>query len=87
MNPTFMIPFIAGEVLVAVLSYYVTELGFINKTCIAIPWVTPPVLGGFLATAGDFRAAIWVVIEIVILTVIWTPFVMIDNKMNAGEAE
>ena len=87
MNPVFMIPFIAGEVLVAVLSYYVTELGLIGKTCIAVPWVTTPVIGAFLATGGDFRAAIWVVIEIVILTAIWTPFIMMNDKMTAGEAE
>ena len=41
----------------------------------------------FLATGGDFRAAIWVVIEIVILTAIWTPFVMMNDKMTAAEAE
>ena len=83
MNPVFMISFIAREVL----SYYVTELGLISKTCIAVPWVTTPVIGAFLATGGDFRAAILVVIEIVILTTIWTPFIMMNDKMTAGETE
>lgn len=56
--------------------------------------VTTPILEplslenvALFATGGDFRAAILVVIEIVILTTIWTPFIMMNDKMTAGEAE
>ena len=59
----------------------------LRRPCIQTPWVTPPILIGFLCTGGDIRGAIWNVIGIVILVVLWTPFVMMNDRIEARNAE
>lgn len=86
MNPIYAIPFIVGPIILAVSTYFLMEAGFVRRGCIDTPWVTPPILIGFLCTGGDFRGAIWNVIEIVILVVIWSPFVMMNDKLEAKQA-
>ena len=85
MNPVFAIPFVVGPVVLGVVSYFLVAAGIVGKTCIIAPWVTPPVLGAFLITGGDIRAAIWNVVEIVLLTVMWAPFVMMSDRMSGQE--
>ena len=57
----------------------------VRRCCISAPWVTPPILIGFLATGGDIRGAIWNVVAIALLTVLWTPFIMMNDKLEAGQ--
>lgn len=83
MNPTYMIPFVAGPTVLAGVSYLCMQFNIIERVCISVPWVTPPVLMAFLATAGGFKGAIFQVISIVFLAILWTPFVMLSNKQNA----
>lgn len=87
MNPVFAIPFVVGPTVLAVATYYLMQLEIIGKICISAPWVTPPVLLQFLATGGNIPAAIWGIIEIVLLTLLWTPFVMLAYKMEKNNAE
>lgn len=82
MNPVYMIPFILGPVILATLSYILMQLNIIERVCLSAPWVTPPVLYPFLATGGGIKSAIYQIVEIVFLVVLWTPFVMISNKQN-----
>jgi len=86
MNVVYAIPFICGPIILVVITYYLMEAGLIRRTCIEAPWVTPPILYGFLATGGDVKGAIWNAIELVLLTVIWTPFVMVNDKVEARQA-
>ena len=85
MNVIYMFPFIFGPVILGIISYYLMELGMVRRCCISAPWVTPPILIGFLATGGDIRGAIWNVVAIVLLTVLWTPFIMMNDKLEAGQ--
>ncbi len=82
MNPIYMIPFIVGPVLLTLFTYLLMQFNIIGRYCLNVPWVSPPVLYAFLATGGSFSAAIWNVIEIIFVTIVWTPFVMISNKQN-----
>jgi PTS system cellobiose-specific IIC component len=85
MNVIYMFPFIFGPVILGIITYYLMELGMIRRCCISAPWVTPPILIGFLATGGDIRGAIWNVVAIGLLTVLWTPFIMMADKLEAGQ--
>ena len=88
LNPVYMIPFILGPVILGVLSWVLMDMGILGRCVVGAPWVTPPILIGFLSTGGQFFAAIWNAIELVLLTIWWAPFVMISNKVNAAnEAE
>ncbi len=84
LNPILAIPFIVGPMVLGVLTYLLMEAGVIRRICADVPWVTPPVIIGFLATGGDWKGAVWNVIEIAILTVIWTPFVIASSRMEAS---
>lgn len=84
MNMVLAIPFILGPIILGVITFYLMEGGIIRRPCIEAPWVTPPILIGFLCTGGDIKGAIWNVIEIVLLTVLWTPFVMMNDRVEAG---
>lgn len=58
-------------------------MGFINHVVVQIPWTTPPVISGFLATAGDWRAAFLQIIIIAVSVFIYLPFLRIDEKVTA----
>lgn len=83
MNPIYMLPFILGPVVLSTVTYLLMQWNIIERGCLTIPWVTPPILSAFLVTGGGFRAAIYQVIEIVFLVLLWTPFVLMSNKQNA----
>lgn len=86
-NPIYMIPFVMGPVICLVISYYLMLTNIIERVCLSAPWVTPPILKQFFATGGGIRAAIWAAVEIVLLTAIWIPFVLISNKQNENAVE
>ena len=52
-----------------------------------VPWTTPVLLSGWLATAGDFRAVIWQVIEIAVSMAIYLPFMKISERAQAKQLE
>ncbi|WP_373139969.1 PTS sugar transporter subunit IIC [Beduini massiliensis] len=83
MNPIYMLPFIVGPVVLSITTYLLMDFNIIERGCLSIPWVTPPLLSGFLVTGGGFRATIYQAIGIVFLVLLWTPFVLMSNKQNA----
>ncbi|WP_086348251.1 PTS sugar transporter subunit IIC [Candidatus Enterococcus clewellii] len=83
-NPVYAIPFCIVPMVSTLLAYFATSLSLVTPTYILIPWVTPPVLSGYLATAGDFRAAILQIVIIVVGTLIYMPFVIVSNKMETN---
>ena len=82
MNPIYMWPFIIGPIVCDIIGYMAVKLSLVEVPAISIPWVTPPVLSMFLGTGGGIRATILQVLLIALLAAIWTPFVMMSNKMN-----
>lgn len=79
-NPMYAIPFILTPMVGTVIAYLSTQLGLVRPTYILIPWVTPPVLSGYLATSGDIRASIMQLIIIVVGVFIYAPFVIASNR-------
>lgn len=82
LNMVLAIPFVLGPIVLGVLTYFIMEAGLIRRPCIDAPWVTPPIICGFLCTGGDFKAVIWNVIEIVGLSALWTPFVLMNDRVS-----
>ena len=81
-NFALIIPFVLAPIFSLVVAYYATTLGFINHVVVQIPWTTPPILSGYLATGGDWRAALLQVIIITISVFIYLPFLRVDEKVN-----
>jgi PTS system cellobiose-specific IIC component len=74
LNPIFMIPYILSALTLTAATYLLMAANFISKPVINIPWTTPPIIGHFLATNGDWRAAVWGVISILLAMCIYYPF-------------
>lgn len=82
MNPVYMVPFLFGPVIITIISYLLMQYNIIERGCLNVPWVTPPILFQFLATGGGIKAAIFAVVEIVLITLFYIPFVMISNAQQ-----
>lgn len=81
-NPVYAIPFCIVPMVSTIVAYIATSLQLVSPTYILVPWVTPPIISGYLATAGDFRAALLQIVIIVIGTLIYMPFVLFSNKVK-----
>lgn len=76
LNPIMFIPFIIVPMVLVTTAYIATAVGIVPAATFMPPWVTPPIIGGFLATksiAGGILAAVNLLISILI----YLPFVKI----------
>lgn len=85
-NPIYAIPFCIVPICSTLIAYFATALGLVGYTMVPIPWVTPPLLSGFLST-GDIRGAIVQLVIIVVGVAIYAPFVIVSNKVAEKEAK
>ena len=74
LNPVFMVPYILNALLLTAGSYLLMSLNLIHRPFVNVPWTTPPIIGHYLVTGGDWRAAVWGAISIVIAMAIYYPF-------------
>ena len=86
-NYALVIPFIAVPAMGITVSYVATALGLMNPCVVQVPWTTPPLVSGFLATAGDWRAVVVQAIIIVLGVLIYLPFMKISEKVQAKMME
>lgn len=83
LNPTFFIPFVINQPILALVGYIATSIGFAGPIVNQVPWTTPPILSAFLATNGSVGAAITALINLVICVLIYAPFVIMANRAEA----
>src|SRR3954464_6754729 len=74
LNPIFMIPYIINALLLTASTYLLMHWGLINKPFVNVPGTTPPIIGHYLVSGGDWRAAVWGVLSIVIAMLVYLPF-------------
>ena len=87
MNPLMLIPFVLSPVVVITITYWSMKLGLVSRLAgIAIPWTTPPVLGGALATASISGGVIQV-ISMVLTFFIYYPFFKIMDAQKLKEEQ
>ena len=82
LNPLYLIPFLLAPTVGAIVAYVATVLGIVPPVYVAVPWVLPTGLYAFFATGGSIMAALIALLNLFIAFVIWTPFVLIANKMK-----
>lgn len=80
LNFVFIIPFIFVPLILVVVSYLATSIGLVNATVAQVPWATPPILSGWLATGGDWRAIVLQLVNIGITIACYIPFVRIADN-------
>ena len=85
-NITMIIPFVLLPAIGIIMGYAATALNFMNECVVYIPWTTPPLLSGYLATGGDFRAVIVQIIIIAVGVLLYLPFVKINDRVLSKAA-
>lgn len=87
LSPIFFIPFIIAPVVLTIVAYVFTAIGIVPLTTVMVPWTTPPVLGGYLATGGSFMGGALAIINLAIAFVIYLPFVLIAERIDLNKQE
>ena len=74
LNPVFMIPYVLTALMLTALTYLLMQWSLIARPFVNVPWTTPPIVGHYLVTGGDWRAAVWGLVSIVLAMAVYLPF-------------
>jgi PTS system cellobiose-specific IIC component len=74
LNPIFMIPYILNALILTSTTYLLMSWSVISRPFVNVPWTTPPIVGHYLVTGGDWKAAAWGVLSIAIAMAVYFPF-------------
>ena len=86
LNPILGIPFVLTPIVLEIVGYILTVIGFCPVACLTVPWTCPPLIFGFLATGANIMGAVTQVILIAISVVIYTPFLISYEKYQNKQA-
>jgi PTS system, lactose/cellobiose family IIC component len=84
-NIVYAIPFCIVPVVSTIIGYVATLIGFASPTYVHIPWVTPPLISGYLASGGDIKVSIVQAVVLIVGTLIYMPFVIVSNNMKKND--
>lgn len=74
LNPIFMVPYILNALLLTSGTYLLMHWNIIQKPFVNVPWTTPPIIGHYLVSGGDWRAALWGALSIALAMMVYWPF-------------
>ena len=91
LNPIFMIPYVMNALILTTGSFLLMDWGVIQKPFVGVPWTTPPIIGHYLVSGGDWKAAVWGAVSILIAMAVYYPFAKAAERQRlqaetAGEA-
>jgi len=85
LNPMFMVPYILNALLLTAGTYLLMDWNLIRRPLVNVPWTTPPILGHFVMTGGDWRAAVWGVVSIFIAMGVYWPFAKAAERQRLAK--
>lgn len=85
LNPVFMVPYILNAMVLTTATYLLMQWNIIHRPFVNVPWTTPPIIGHYLVTGGDWRAAVWGAISIPIAMAIYYPFAKAAERQRLRE--
>ena len=83
---TFGIPFVLTSIVLEIVGYVLTVIGFCPVACLTVPWTCPSLIFGFLATGANIMGAVTQAILIAISVVIYTLFLISYEKYQNKQA-
>jgi PTS system cellobiose-specific IIC component len=91
LNPIFMIPYILNALILTSGTYLLMHWGVIHKPYVNVPWTTPPIIGQYLVSGMDWKAAVWGAVSILIAMAVYFPFAKAAERQRlsaeaAGQA-
>lgn len=82
LNPVLAVPFVAAPLAATVISYFAVALELVPRTITVIPWATPPIISGLLATGGAWQAVVLQLVNIAVSILIYLPFVRMADRVE-----
>ncbi|KAB2662134.1 MAG: PTS sugar transporter subunit IIC [Verrucomicrobia bacterium] len=86
LNPIFMVPYVLNAMILTAGSYLLMHWNLIRRPFVNVPWTTPPIIGHYLTTGGDWRAAAWGVASIGIAMLVYWPFARAAERQRSKAA-
>jgi PTS system cellobiose-specific IIC component len=74
LNPIFMIPYVLNALILTTCTFLLMHWGILHKPFVNVPWTTPPIIGHYLVSGGDWKAAVWGFLSIVLAMIVYYPF-------------
>lgn len=82
-NPIILIPMSLAPVISLLIAYFAIKIGFMSIVSIAVPWVAPPLIGGFLA--AGWQGAVVQTIQMIAIFLLYLPFFKVLDKRKCAE--
>ena len=82
LNPVFMIPYVLNALILTAGTYLLMQGSLIHKPFVNVPWTTPPIVGHYLVSGGDWRAAVWGALSIAIAAIVYFPFAKAAERQH-----
>ncbi|MBL9168358.1 MAG: PTS sugar transporter subunit IIC [Verrucomicrobiales bacterium] len=86
LNPIFMVPYVLNALILTAGTYLLMSWNIIQKPFVNVPWTTPPIIGHYLVTNGDWRAAVWGVVSLLIAMAVYYPFAKVAERQRLQAA-
>ncbi len=86
LNPIFMVPYVLSALVLTAGSYLLMDWGILQKPFVNVPWTTPPIIGHYLVSGGDWKAAVWGACSILIAMGIYWPFARAAERQRLAAA-
>ncbi len=87
MNGFLLVPFVLTHTLTGALTYFLTDIGFVGKLYVSLPWATPSPILGYIGAGGSIGGLVIVFINFAIGLVIFYPFWKAYEKSELANME
>lgn len=72
-----------APVISLLIAYFAIKIGFMVNCEYAVPWVAPPLIGGFLA--AGWQGAVVQLIQMIAIFILYLPFFKVLDKRKCAE--
>lgn len=82
LNPIILIPWVLAPVAATLFAYIAMYIGIVPPTTgVEIPWATPVIINGFLAT-NSIMGSLLQILQMIIVGLVWLPFLTVMDNRN-----
>ncbi|MCH4167626.1 MAG: PTS sugar transporter subunit IIC [Streptococcaceae bacterium] len=85
LNMSYLIPFVLAPIVNVLITYFSMSVGLVHKTIgVAVPWTTPPIISGWLATGSWTGAGLQIVLILIDMAIYLPFFLAADRAQRQG---
>lgn len=81
MNPVFIVPFVCVPLINAVIAWYLTSMGILDRIVMMLPWTVPAPIGAAWVANGSIVNALMVLFALINSYFLYLPFFLAHEKI------